>query len=111
MATCEHETPCEAQKAHATAIKWVLSIIVMAGGVGIGFSVDQARAAKRAAEEAKEKASNIAVLENNMNHLQNEVSLINIKLESINEIKVTMAEMAGDMRLTLVKVGQLERGE
>ena len=107
---CEH-TPCEAHKAHVLAVKWVIGTLVIVGGVGLGFAIDQAKSAKLDALSAKEKASNIAVLENNMRHLQNEVSLINIKLESINEIKVTMAEMAGDMRLTLAKVNQLERGE
>lgn len=93
------------------AIKWVLGTLIVVGGVGVGFAITEARDAKAQAYDAKSKASNIAVLENNMNHLQNEVSLINIKLESINEIKVTMAEMAGDMRLTLAKVNQLERAE
>ena len=98
------------QKNWVKSICWAVGILSIVGGAGLNFSLAQSREARKEALFAKDKASNVAVLENEMSHLRDEMKLVNVKLESINDIKITMAEMAGDMRLTLEKVDNLERG-
>ena len=103
-------TPCQ-QMATLDAIKWTIGVLIIVGGCGIGFSITQANEAKAEASEAKSKASNVSVLENEVSHIRDDMKIMNLKLDSITDIKVTMAEMAGDTRLALEKLKQLERAE
>ena len=106
-----HMEPCSFHKAAVTAFKWVLGMVIIIGGAGLSFAINEARDAKQVAESADKKADNVSVLENEVSHIRSDVSEINSRMMAINEMQIQMAEINGSMSLILEKVNQLERAD
>ncbi len=102
MTTCEQ--PCEAQKAHATAVKWVYGISMTIVGGAVWFCLAQSARAERKAAEAKERASEIDSINVRITSLQ----------EDVSEFKKMGAIIHGtdkNVAVILEKIKQIERGE
>ena len=86
--------PC-GQKTTITAIQWVLGIVIVVGGVGIGFSIDRATRAEEAAYEAKDDAAEIAVLSERISSVQKDVSRLGRMDEKLGEMQVVQSKSDG----------------
>ena len=91
-----------------TAVKWIIGMIVVIGGYSIGFCLNQSSEAKEMAQSASDRASTISVVENEISHIRDDLNELKKVYRDVNDIRVTIAELAGDMRLTLEKVNSLQ---
>ena len=106
-----HKVPCEPYKSFKASVIWAISIISIVGGGGLSFAINQSNAARGIAQEAKDKAQNITVVQNDINHIKEDMGEMKEALASVASLQLAIEKLHSDIRVMGEQVENLERGE
>ena len=103
MTPCEH-TPCEPQKNFERSVKWVIGILIIAGGAGLGLSLRQSSEARSEAAVAIEASKDTLLLRNENKYIREDIAEIKVALGAVNRIELKLSDMAGDFKAMNVRM-------
>ena len=95
----DHTSPCQAHVEFSKAVWRVIGIIIVVGGSGLAYSIDSSKSAEAVANVAREESRKTEVLSNDVAHMAEDMKEMKAALESMTRIEVTLASVAGNIRV------------